>query len=381
MELNLVISFDDTGSMSSVRREVRRKIATLVEELFNIYENLKIGIIIHNDYCDRDTIQKMDLTNQQADIIDFVNRDSSCGGGDYAECYALAIHEFRNFSWDSTNRVAILLGDAPPHEKGYKYGSKEELYDWREETTLAKAEGIRIYPIQALGHRGSTFFYQSVAALSGTIKLDLSQFAHVTQYITAITYQAADRLDEYENSQEAFKTNLMFKNMFAQLRGETPEELAADAYVAPTSSASTRTTPPRVAAPVGPARFDGSTPLTPAEMGARFQVLDVLKPCVIKTFVEEAGLHFSRGRGFYQLIMTELIQANKEVIFVDKLTGEVMMDTNKCRTMMGLPYGTKGKVNPKTIACAKQYDIFVQSNSANRALDTGTKFMYELESK
>jgi hypothetical protein len=60
MELNLVISFDDTGSMSSVRREVRRKIATLVEELFNIYENLKIGIIIHNDYCDGDTIQKMD---------------------------------------------------------------------------------------------------------------------------------------------------------------------------------------------------------------------------------------------------------------------------------------------------------------------------------
>ncbi|MEY4934591.1 MAG: hypothetical protein RIS64_950, partial [Bacteroidota bacterium] len=44
-------------------------------------------------------------------------------------------------------------------------------------------------------------------------------------------------------------------------------------------------------------------------------------------------------------------------------------------------YGTKGKVNPKAIDCAKQYDIFVQSNSANRALDAGTKFMYELESK
>lgn len=235
MELNLVISFDDTGSMSSVRREVRRKIATLVDELFGIYENLKIGILIHNDYCDVDTLQKMDLTNQHADIIDFLNRESSCGGGDDAECYALALHEFRNFSWTSTNRVAILLGDAPPHEKGYKYETKEELYDWREETTLAKAEGIRIYPIQALGHRSSTFFYQTVAALSGTIKLDLSQFAHVTQYIVAITYQAADRLDEYENSQDAFKTNLMFKNMFAQLRGETPAELAPEEPIAVTA--------------------------------------------------------------------------------------------------------------------------------------------------
>jgi hypothetical protein len=171
----------------------------------------------------------------------------------------------------------------------------------------------------------------------------------------------------------------MFKNMFAQLRGETPAELAPEEHVP--STRATRTASTRVAVAVGPARFDGSVPLTPAEMASRFQVLDVLKASVIKTFVEESGSHFSRGRGFYQLIMTELIQANKEVIFVDKSTGEVMMDTHKCRTLMGLPYGTKGKVNPKTLDCAKQYDIFVQSNSANRALDAGTKFMYELESK
>jgi hypothetical protein len=121
--------------------------------------------------------------------------------------------------------------------------------------------------------------------------------------------------------------------------------------------------------------------MSPAEIASRFQVLDVLKSTVIKSFVEESGLHFTRGRGFYQLIMTEAIQANKEVIFVDKATGEVIMDTVKCRDLLGLPYGSKGKVNPKALACAKQYDIFVQSNSANRALDAGTKFMYELEVK
>ena len=56
MALDLVISFDDTGSMSSVRKMVRSQIETLVNQLFDLVPDLRIGIIIHNYYFDRELV-------------------------------------------------------------------------------------------------------------------------------------------------------------------------------------------------------------------------------------------------------------------------------------------------------------------------------------
>jgi hypothetical protein len=116
--LDLVISFDDTGSMSSVRRQVRSQIESLVKQLFAIIPELRIGIIIHNDYCDRDLVQKLELTSNQQEIINFVNRGSSNGGGDHKEAYAYVLNEVTQFAWEAEQKLCIMIGDAPPHEKG-----------------------------------------------------------------------------------------------------------------------------------------------------------------------------------------------------------------------------------------------------------------------
>lgn len=92
--MDIVISFDDTGSMSSVRAQVRLNIKNLVTELFELNPETRIGIIIHNDYCDKDVIQLMDLTSNRDEIYKFIERSSSRGGGDSDECYELVLNQF-----------------------------------------------------------------------------------------------------------------------------------------------------------------------------------------------------------------------------------------------------------------------------------------------
>lgn len=355
--LEVVISFDDTGSMSSVRKQVRQRAVELVKKLFSLNKNIRIGIIIHNDYCDHDTIQHLPLTENETKITDFINKGSSCGGGDADECYELAINYFHSqFDWKTNKRVAILIGDCNPHEKGYTHGKTRVELNWRDELKTCVANNIKVYPVQALERGSSNTFYNTISQTCSTPKLNLSQFAHITQFITAILYQEEGKLEEYENSQAEFKTNVSLRNMFNKLKGLG--EVAA--YTSKSDGKS-----------------DGIVSLA-----SRFQVLEVgPSKRVIKEFVESNGTLFKKGRGFYQFVLTEDIQEKKEVLFVDKRTGEVQSDTRWCREQLGVPYGIRGRVNPREVACTKQYNVFIQSTSYNRKLDPNTQFLYELDYK
>lgn len=356
--LDLVFSFDDTGSMSSVRKLVRQNIVGLVNNLFTSIPGIRIAVIIHNDYCDHpNEIYVQDFSTDVKHIEKFVNRDSPCGGGDAPECYELALHEARNLSWKSDKRAMILIGDEVPHNKGYSYRSIVSKYDWKEEAKGLYELGVQVYGVQALGRKSSNFFYEGVSKMTGGIKLDLSQFQHIPTYLNAVAYHQSGQLETYEESDPTFKTNISLKNMFRQLRGGSAADYSSD-------------------------------PDSKVELLSKFQVMDVHESVKIKDFVETMGCTFRRGKGYYQLIGRtadgkanfEEVQANKEVIFVDKLTGEAFDDTNWCRDQLGVPYGTKGKVRPLQIPeVMNKYDVFIQSNSYTRNLDPSTKFLYELE--
>jgi hypothetical protein len=341
--LDLVISFDDTGSMSSVRRQVRSQIKELVDQLFKLIPELRVGIIIHNDYCDRDLIQRLDLTNDKQKIVEFINRGSSNGGGDAKEAYSYVLHELQSFSWGTSDKIAVMIGDELPHSKGDRSGGVQEMYDWKEESTKLGEVDIPIYAIQALGNRHAISFYEGMAKLSGGIKLDLSQFSHITDYILGIAHKQNNTLDQFQQSKPEFKTNISLANMFAKLNGVEPETISVS-----------------------------------FETLGNFQVVNVTHTVKIKEFVESMGLHYKTGKGYYQFIESEKIQANKEVLFIDKLTGETITNTTWCREQMGLPFGTSGTRSPRNMECARKYDIFIQSNSYTRNLDAGTKFLYEL---
>jgi hypothetical protein len=355
-DLDLCISFDDTGSMYSVRAQVRAQVNNLVNKLFDDIPELRVAVIIHNDYCDMPKhCFTMDFTTDKKVIEKFVNQNSPCGGGDSPECYELALHEASKFSWKSDRRALVMIGDEVPHQVGYCYRSHTNKLDWKIETSRLADLGVKIYGVQALGRRSSNHFYEHISRATGGIKLDLSQFQHILTYINAIAYHQAGQLEAYQSSDPSFNSNLALKNMFARLMGGS-STLSADKI----------------------------------ELLSKFQVMKVDSVMEIRDFVEANGCTFQRGKGYYQLIErtsdgkanSEVVQANKEVIFVNRETGETISDTHWCREQLGVPYGVKSTVRPLSIPhIMSKYEVFVQSNSFTRKLDPGTKFLYELEAR
>ena len=107
----------------------------------------------------------------------------------------------------------------------------------------------------------------------------------------------------------------------------------------------------------------------------RFQVLKVDQNISIKAFVLENGLTFKIGRGFYEFTKTETIQGHKEIVLMDRATGD-LFEGEAAREMLGLPVGATVRIKPSNL---EKYVVFVQSTSANRKLIGKTRFLYEVE--
>lgn len=108
-------------------------------------------------------------------------------------------------------------------------------------------------------------------------------------------------------------------------------------------------------------------PLTPGS----YEIYDVPDKVRIDEFVRGKNRRFFVGKGFYQLTKLETIQANKELLVVEKATGQAYGGAG-VRPMLKLGADTvrvKPDHNP-------DYLIFVQSTANNRNLMPNTKMIY-----
>lgn len=106
--------------------------------------------------------------------------------------------------------------------------------------------------------------------------------------------------------------------------------------------------------------------LTPLASSA-YAVLPVREPDYIRPFVEATGRTFVKGRNFYQMTKPELVQRNKDILVREKKTGQVFAGPQG-RDLLGLvdmDVRVPPDDNPK-------FDVFIQSNSVNRLLVSGT---------
>lgn len=350
--IDLLISFDTTGSMYPCLTEVRRRVSEMCTRLFNTIPDLQIGVIAHGDYCDRYTTyvtQHLPFTGSQniTRVVNFINQVTKTNGCDLPECYELVLKEARDFEWrpDST-RVMVLIGDDVPHSV---HDSQNHLHlNWETELKSLVAGGVKVYPVQCLARRHATPFYERIASISGTYHLPLAQFSDIVELITAISLQQVDenRLIQYrEELHMGLKLNRNLNHLFDRLLGKS--------YDTPTRH------PPDLQA-VPPHRF---------------QVLHVDNIVDIKGFVLSTGAEFRIGRGFYQFTKPEMVQERKEVVLRNKITGD-MFTGDKAREMIGLPYGRRGHIRPVDL---DEYDIYVQSTSYNRKLLPNTQFLYEVK--
>jgi hypothetical protein len=337
--IDVLFSFDTTGSMYPCLTQVRRYVTDTVKLLFKEIPNLRVGIITHGDYCDdKKVLTSLDLTSDEKKICDFIKSAPATGGGDSAECYELVLNEARNFSWTSgKNKAFVLIGDDVPHDVGYRYGSFTNKLDWKNELGLLVEAGINVYPVQALNRRHANFFYDGVAAKAGVDKISLDQFSDINDLILSICFKRANKEDRLE---EIIKTrSIRFNRDFnTSLSGKKVKRSRDKNAVNP----------------------------------SRFQVLYVDKDCDIKRFVQENGLNFKKGRGFYEFTKTVKVQSYKEVVLKDAAGN--MFSGDFARSKVGIPIGEDAKVRPVT-----GDQCFIQSTSVNRKLLKGTHFLYEIE--
>ena len=102
-----------------------------------------------------------------------------------------------------------------------------------------------------------------------------------------------------------------------------------------------------------------------------YQLHDVKEKMYIADFVAKLGLFYLVGRGFYHFTKPETIQGGKEIVVVDKVTGQAYGGVG-ARQLIGLQWGVEAKVKADDNPA---YDIFVQSHSVNRNLIPGQKFL------
>lgn len=135
--IEIVFSFDTTGSMSSCIAEVRGRVGDMIQRLQADIPGIRIAVVAHGDYCDASNyiIKWIDFGASLPEMCDFVQNISATSGGDFDECYELVLARIQTeLSWTpGSQRSLVMIGDATPHPAKY-YAHKEEKLDWEKET-------------------------------------------------------------------------------------------------------------------------------------------------------------------------------------------------------------------------------------------------------
>ena len=163
--VDLVVSFDTTGSMYACLAQLRRKVQESIRKLFREIPDLRVGVIAHGDYCDEGTTyvtKAIDLTDDVERICSFVNNVSRTYGGDAPECYELVLHEARGLTWTAGKTKAfVLIGDDVPH--GPEYSLNRKNLNWRNEIDCLQEMNVAVYGVQALNRNHATNFYKEIS--------------------------------------------------------------------------------------------------------------------------------------------------------------------------------------------------------------------------
>ena len=360
--IDLVISFDTTGSMYSALTQLRRNVQASVRKLFKEIPDLRVGVIAHGDYYDSlvpdsYVTKSLDLTTDVDKICEFVQKADKTWGGDAPECYELVLHEARSLKWTAGRAKAfVLIGDDVPHGPEYTervgshtIGNTKKL-DWRNEIDMLQQMNVNVYGVQALNRKHATKFYEEIASKSGGFHLELDQFAYVTDLLSAIAYKQDGPAALQAFEADLVKSGRMNRNVERSINKLLGKKSKKSRYKS----------------------LNGLDTVSPG----RFQVLNVDRDVPIAKFVSENGVTFDPGRGFYQFTKRVLVQNHKEVVLRDNSSGDLFSGA-KARKMLGLPpLGTEAvKISPTSLP---GYTAFIQSTSFNRKLLGGTEFLYEV---
>ncbi|KAH9509178.1 hypothetical protein Btru_049308 [Bulinus truncatus] len=234
-QLEVVFSFDTTGSMYSWLEEIRGRIQDMIQRLQADIPGIRIAVMAHGDYCDTDTYvtKWIDFTTDVVKLCDFVRTVEKTGGGDAPECYELVLRQVRtDLSWTpGSRRVLVLIGDDKPHEPNE--ACNKDKIDWRAETKALALAGVTIYGTQC-GNNQSDLFYKTISVATGGKHLRLEDFGSLFDTLMAVCYRESNDTAMLTNYEKEVRARcganglaLDIDAIFASLRNETNDVINA----------------------------------------------------------------------------------------------------------------------------------------------------------
>lgn len=227
-KLDMVIAFDTTGSMAAYIDDVRHQVAEMIPRIFKDNEDLRLGIVAFGDYCDmenRDSFgnayQCIPLTDNENDIIKFVEESKDTSGGDGDEFYELVLKKIIEESpWrEDSSKAILLIADADPHEIGYTYRDYVvgNQIDWRIEAKKAADMKIKVDTVSICGRS----WYKELSAMTNGISVPFKSSGKTgTMIETATTARSAMAFAESASGCEDASTRAYCRERVHGLKGK-----------------------------------------------------------------------------------------------------------------------------------------------------------------
>lgn len=229
--LEIVFSFDTTGSMCGYLDQVRGRLQDMIQRLQADIPGIRIAVFAHGDYCDHATyVTKWeDFSNDVTRLCEFVSTVSGTGGGDAPECYELVLRQARTeLTWTpGSRRALVLIGDDVPHSASEAV-NKDNI-DWREEVRELAVMGVTVYGVQCANRSYATPFYQTISTATDGKHLQLEDMGGIFDVLMAVCYREGNDRDKfavYEKEARSRASGVIGPDVdaiFRSLRGDSKD--------------------------------------------------------------------------------------------------------------------------------------------------------------
>ncbi|XP_046566708.1 uncharacterized protein LOC124275270 [Haliotis rubra] len=185
--MEIVFSFDTTGSMNACLTEIRGRLQDIIQRLQADIPAIRMAVFAHGDYCTKSSYvtKWIDFSTDVKKLCDFVMNVKGTGGtDDGGECYELVLRQVgENLSWTpGSNRALVLVGDDNPHEPNFRANKRK--IDWREEIRTLHTMGIKIYGVEC--DNWATIFYRTISKETECRHLKIENFTDIFDFLMAI---------------------------------------------------------------------------------------------------------------------------------------------------------------------------------------------------
>ena len=117
--LDVIITFDSTGSMSAAIHDLKQKLLRISTKLIELVPNARVSLCTYRDHGDSYVVKGIPLTNKIPNLLNFMHTTGAGGGGAAPEAVLEGLQWAREQHRKTIKRrartVIIVFGDAPPH--------------------------------------------------------------------------------------------------------------------------------------------------------------------------------------------------------------------------------------------------------------------------